>query len=205
MSACQTMFTHDGLLFSHNISLPETLSHTILRPWWNHIDTFCPKLCCFPHPFSLLLHWPSSTISVCNAFTSMLAESIQEHLVQRSEIARLGLLDPWYLCPVLCWIHRLPPSYLRFQLNSPSHNSRYATLQYLKCFQVSKPDHLWQNDSRLLLFARHLFLEFVHQGYYLETKLMAKMIVLTISMQPHHNVEGLTSLLWQSLYLKCIL
>jgi len=102
--ACYTcvyepIFTCDDALFSRNISLCDILSQATYRPWWKHIDPFCPTVSCFPFSSLFPLQWPSSTPCQTVSLTSALAKSIWEHLVRHWHPSALGFPDPW--CPCL--------------------------------------------------------------------------------------------------------
>jgi len=103
-------------------------------------------------------------------------------------------------------IHCDPPSHLRFHFGFLSDHSSAANFQCRKCFQLFNADHFWLVNSQFFSFDQHLILEFILQGGHWQTKQVAKVIFQTTYIQPHHHVETLTTMLWQSLqYLKYVL
>ena len=112
-----TIFTHDCSLFSHTTTLSDILHQATYWTWQKHIDPFWPTFSCFTYWFLFPMHWPSSTDFQTLCLTSVLAESIWEHLVRNSHRATLGLLDPRCHRLALHQIHHVPPSHLHIHLD----------------------------------------------------------------------------------------
>jgi len=195
----------DCQLLSHIISQSEILGQATYRTWWKHIDPISPTFSCFPYSSMYPLHCQSSVPVQPVSISSVLAKSIQEHLVWQWQPSALGIPKPWCQCLTLYRIHRLPHSSPRTWLDYPNHNFSSADIQCWKCFRLGSSNQFRLEASCVFWFGRHLILEFVPQAGPLQTKLVAKVIFLTIYMQPHNQVEFLTRKLWWSLlYLKCI-
>ena len=191
------------LPFAHNISLTETLGQATWS-WWT-IDAFCPTFSSLLYFSLFLLHWLSPTPFQPVSLTSVLAEPIWEHLAWLSHPAALGIPDPRCHCYALYRIPRLPCNRLPCHLDYPSHQSSLANFRCPKCFQVCYPCLFWLDDSWFSGFSRHLRLVFLLQGGPLQTKVVAKVIILTIWMQLHHHVERVSRRLWRWLGCpKCI-
>jgi len=141
-----------------------------------HIDAFSPTFSSFPYSSSFPMYWPSPTTFQPVSLTSVLAESMQEHLVQHSHPAAPGYPDPGCHCNTLYQIQHLPHNRLRCHLEYPSSHSRLANFRYPKCFQVRYPHQFRLDDGRFLWSRGHLIFEFVLQGGPLQTKLVAKVI-----------------------------
>jgi len=195
----QPIFTCDSSQFSHHISLNEILSLTTRSTWWKHIDALCPTLSCFPYSSAFPLDWPSSTPCHPCTLTTLLPESIREHLVRHSHPPALGFQGRWCHCPALYLMHCLTPNHLCFDWDHPSNNSNYANFQCPKCLQMHNPHRFQLDDGRLFSFGGHLILEFILHGVRWQTELVETVIFQTIYMQPHHHVENLTRMLGQSL------
>jgi len=100
-SVYQLIWTCHCTTFPYNISLNEFLSQAIWITWWNIMMNSVLLVlgsffsCLFP------LHWSSPTPFELCSVTSVLAESNQEQLVQKSHSAALGLLDLVRHCPAI--------------------------------------------------------------------------------------------------------
>jgi len=163
-------------------------------------------LCWFPYCSFFPLHWPSPTPFQSVSLTFAVAKLIREHLLRHSHPAALGIPNPRCYCLPLYQIQRLLPNCLHSHSDYPCPHCSLANFRCPKCFQVCYPHHFWLDDHWFFWFRGHLISEFVLQGGPLQTKLVAKVIFLRIEMQPHHYVETVTRMLWQSLPCsKCIL
>ena len=177
-SIYEPILTRYFLPFAHNISLTETLGQAIYN-WWT-INAFCPTFSSILHFSAFLLHWPSPTPFQPISLTSVLAEVILAHLVRHSHPAARGITDsrchccaPYQIRPLLC--NRLP-----CHLHYSSRHSSLANHRCLKWFQVRYPSRFQLDDGWFSSFGGHLRFEFVLQGGSLQTKLVAKVIFLTI-------------------------
>jgi len=157
-----------------------------------HIDAFCPTLCWFPYSSSFALYWLSPTPFQSVCLTSMLGKSIREHLVSHSDPPALGSRDPRCHCLALYQIQPLPGNSLCCHLHYPSCHSSLANVWCPKCIQVCDHCNFWLDNGRFIWFSGHLIFEFILQGGPLQTKPVAKVIFLTLSMHPHHHVERVT-------------
>jgi len=135
----------------------------------------------------------------------MSAESNLEHLAWRSHPTAPGIPDPRCNCLALYQIQRPPPNRLRCHLDYLRPHCSQANLQCPKCFQECYPHHFQLEDSWLSWFGGYSIFEFILQGGPSQTKVVAKVIFLTIQMQLHHHVQWVTTMLWLSLPCpKCI-
>jgi len=142
------------------------------------------------------LLWQSSTPFQRLSLTSVLAKSIQENLVQHSQPSALGFPKLWCHCLALYQIHRQPRRPLWCRLDYPSHHASYANYQCRKCYQVHYHHQVLLDGGQFVWFGGHLIHELMLQGGPLQTKLVAKVIFLTIYMPLHHHVKSLTTMLW---------
>jgi len=169
------------------------------------MDAFCPSFSSLRYFFSFLLHWPSPTPFQPVSLTYMLAEPIREHLGRHSHPAALGIPDPRCHSCALYRIHHLPRYRLQYDVDHPSCDSSVANFRCPKCFQVCYPRQFRLDHRKFSGFGAHSRFEFVFQGGPLQTKLVEKVIFLTISMQPLHHVQRVTRRLCRSLQCpKCI-
>jgi hypothetical protein len=60
---------------------------------------------------------------------------------------------------------------------------------------VSYPNRFQQDGRQLVRFSGRSILEFVFPGASLQTKVVAKVTLATISMQPHNRDESLATML----------
>jgi len=125
----QPIFIWDWSLFFYNISPNENLSQATSRTWWKHIDVFCATLSCFPYSSSFTLQWPLTTPYQLLILTSVLAESIQDHLVWYPPPPALGSLGPRCHCLALYLVNSQCPSHPRWHLDQPSHHFSNVNFQ----------------------------------------------------------------------------
>jgi len=94
-------------------------------------------------PLLLLVSMVLTIINTCPhlCLTSLLAESICEHLVRHSRRTALWLLNPWRHCLAPCQIHYQPPCCLRCRLDYAGPHSSQANIRCPKCFQVQYAHH----------------------------------------------------------------
>ena len=156
----------------------ETLGQATYGLWT--IDAFCPTFSSLLYFSASLLHWPSPTPFHPVSLNSVLAEPIRAHMAWHSHPAALGIPDPQCHCCALYRIHGLLRNPLRWQLDYPSRHSSLADHRCPKCFQVCYTRRFWLDDGWFSRFGGHLRFELVlHRGR-LKTKLVAKVIFLTI-------------------------
>jgi len=174
------IFTSDWSIFCHNTSQNEILGQTAWRIWWTYMDPFCPTISWSPYSSLFPLYWQSSTASKPFFWTSVLAESIQEHLVQLSHPTALGFRNPRHRCLAQCWIHCPLPHCLRCHLDYASPHSSWANFRCPKCVQVHNPHHHLQDGSRFVRFGGQSIPEFALHGGPFQTRLVAHVIFPTI-------------------------
>ena len=166
------------------------------------METYWPTLAYFfLFPFSSLfpLQWLSLTHLEPVSLTTVLAEIMLHYLVRHSHPGALGILEPQCQCLARYWTGHLPPCSHCFCLDYLSHGSSQANFWCRKCFQIHHPQHFLLDNSRLFWFRENSLPEFILSGGPLQTMLVAAVIFLKISIQLHHHVECLTSMLWSSL------
>jgi hypothetical protein len=164
--------------FAQNISLTETLSQATYS--WLTIDAFCPTFSSLLYFSAFQHHWRSLKPFQPGFLSSVSAEPIWGHLVQRSQAAALGNLDSQGDCCALYWSHRPYHNPLPCHLDHPSCHSSLANLQCPKCFQVRYRRHFGLVDGWFSEYGRHSRFEFVLQGSPFKTMLGAKVVFLTI-------------------------
>jgi len=174
------IFTCNCSIFSYTISVSEILQPATYRTWCKHYDPFGPTLSGFPYPSLCPFQWPSSTPCKHLSLTSMLVESIWEHWMWHSHAGALGFPQPRCHCLTLYHIRCMPPSCLRLRLDSQSHQSSLDNVGCRKCYQVHNPHHLQLVDIQFVWCGRHLILYFIFRGGSVLTKLVAKVICLTV-------------------------
>jgi len=179
-SVYEQLSSGDCSLFSHNISLTDILSQATYRTWWKHIDPICPTFSCFPYSSLFPFHWQSSTPVQPVSLTSVLAKSIQEHLVWHLQPGALGFPKPWGHCLALHRIHPLPERHLCSRLDYLYHRTSLANFLRRECYLVCDPHHFGLDDCQFFGFCGHLIFEFVIECSPLHTNLVAKVIFLTI-------------------------
>jgi len=165
----------------------------------NQVGAFCASMSCYPYSSAFLFHSQSPTLCMPVSLTSVSAELIWEHLVQISDPAVLVISDTRWYSLHLYRIHHLPPNRLHCHPDLPWGDSWEAIVGYPNCILVHCSLHVGPDESSFFWFGGYSILEFVLQRWLLQTKLLAKMIVLTISMQLHNHDASVTRMTWRSL------
>jgi len=135
---------------------------------------------CSPDSLLLLLYWLSGRSFQPVSLTSLLAESIWEHLVLHSHPAALGYWDPRFHCLAVCRIHCLPASSLSCHLDCPSPQFCQANFWCPECFQLPYPHRIQLDDGQFFAFGGHFILDFFLQGGLLQKQLVAQVIFPTM-------------------------
>jgi len=106
------------------------------------------------------LRWQSLPRFQPLSLTSVLAKSIEEHLVQHPQPSALGFLKPCGLCLAPYWIHHLTRSPPRSRLYDRNYYSRSANFRVRKCFQVHFAHQFRVDDSQVNWFGGRLIFQF---------------------------------------------
>jgi len=177
-SIYEPIFTSYFLPFTHNTSVTQTLGQATYS-WWT-IDAFCPTFSSLLYFSAFQLRWPSLPPSQPVSLTSMSAKPIRTHLAQRSHPAALGIADPRCHCSTLYRIHRSLHKPFHCHLEYPTRHFSLANHRCPKSFQLRYSRRFRLDDSWFSGFGGHLWFKFFPQGGPLRTKLVAKVIFLTI-------------------------
>jgi len=97
-SVYQPILTCDCSQFCQKNSLHKILAQATYWTWWKHIDPFCPTFSWFPSSFSSPLRWKLQSPVQPSSLTTVVAESIREHLVRHFHPAAPSFPEPWCYC-----------------------------------------------------------------------------------------------------------